>query len=129
MSLRTWKKEFYPESAKKAAKRGVGAAIEHSLRKWQGATEENAERHGVSIRGGAPGIAGKYGKLIFDCTTCALCSLFYEDGCKGCPLVHEDGSRCYSMDRGFSNFADMDLGPDLMIHELEEALEKWRKNG
>lgn len=128
MSLTTWKKEFYPESADKAARRGVGEAIEHSLRKWRGATQENAERHGVSVCRNLPGIRGKYSSLVFDLSTCALCSLFYDVGCKGCPLVTKrSGKRCYSPGRGFSNFADMDLGPDLMIHELEEALEKWRE--
>lgn len=127
MSLTTWKKEFYPETAKKAAKRGVEAAIEHSLRKWRGATDENVKKHDVGVDGYSASIRGSRSMFTFDYSTCALCSLFYDDDCTGCPLVGKDGRRCYSRGRGYHTFADIDQGPNLMIQELEAALEKWRE--
>lgn len=45
MSLQTWKDEFYPVPASEPIG-GHKAQIEHSLRKWRGATKENTEKHG-----------------------------------------------------------------------------------
>lgn len=38
MSLKTWKLEFYPVEASTVSKED---ALDHSLRKWEGLTEEN----------------------------------------------------------------------------------------
>ena len=48
MSLKTWKKEFYPISASRVRKDAI-AAIEHSLRKWRGLTKDQMKRHGVGV--------------------------------------------------------------------------------
>lgn len=49
MSLKTWKKEFYP--TKPSHKWTWLECIEHSLRKWRGATEENCQKHNVEFSG------------------------------------------------------------------------------
>ena len=40
MSAQSWLEEFYPERAADAARRGTGAAIEHSLRKWRARSDD-----------------------------------------------------------------------------------------
>lgn len=94
MSLETWKAEFYPETTVKAAKRGDSAAVEHSLRKWEGLRPANLERHGM--------VTSEFGPRIFEqknhlmkfgvaADTCALCQLHYEKECCTCPLAKVRG--------------------------------------
>ena len=46
MSLKTWKKEFYPKEAIDAIKTEL-MATKHSLRKWRGLTKANLKKHGL----------------------------------------------------------------------------------
>jgi len=91
MSLTTWKQEFYTTPA--TTPQDKLSAIEHSLKKWRGLTKENLERHQVA----------KNNKFIFDIkdktdalliagSSCALCCLYYLDGCEGCPLYRSLGN-------------------------------------
>ena len=45
MSLKTWKKEFYPQSAKRTKQ---SEAVEHSLHKWRGILPANLKKHGLN---------------------------------------------------------------------------------
>lgn len=134
MSIETWKEEFYPVTAEAVNAGGsasVGELIEHSLRKWRGATYTNLERHGLG-RGASEldcDVIYEFGgkTFSFDSHSCALCERFIDAGCSGCPLVDENGRNCNEYGRGYFNFAENGRGPDLMIHELEEALEEWRE--
>ena len=84
MSLSTWKKEFYPITAIEAAKQGPRAALEHSIKKWEGGAVANCKKHGISIgKGIGKGIIYDFS---FDGESCALCKLFLGDPCEGCPL-------------------------------------------
>lgn len=102
MSMRTWKKEFYPIHAREATHSTL-EALQHSLRKWEGLTEKNLEKHGL-FRYGAivHEIKGEDSFRIND-HTCALCHLFLvvptlgEHQCMGCPLYELRGYPC---DRG-----------------------------
>lgn len=134
MSAQSWLEEFYPERAADAARRGTGAAIEHSLRKWRGATGENLAKHGLmrgredNTKDGHISLNSESGAevIVFGITTCALCKLYFALGCDGCPLVDADGKRCFEWERGYDVFAKGG-GPEVMISELETALAKWRK--
>ena len=74
MSLKTWKKEFYPPIGE-----CIGSeveAIEHELTKWYGFLKKNLKKHKVS-----------YYTVFDETTACALCKV-YHYGCSDCPLDH-----------------------------------------
>lgn len=85
MSITSWKREFYPITAKQAAKQGALAAAEHSLKKWSGALPGALKRH----RGRPFGRNLYFGQecVEFDGNTCALCERYAEEECVGCPLA------------------------------------------
>lgn len=133
MSIETWKEEFYPVTAAKAAVKATdGELIEHCLIKWRGATDENLAKH--ELRRDCEDGGTEYIDLVDDCgdfvfafgtSTCALCKRYFAKGCLGCPLVDYLGQRCYMAEHGYGVFADGGP-PDLMIQELEGALLKWQ---
>ena len=129
MSLQTWAAEFYPEPAEAAAKRGEAAAVEHSLRKWEGLKAENLDRHDV----------GAGSRAIYDGRTdqglslggenCALCELRLEESCRICPLYK--ARDCFACDRrrpdeGFSPWRSWtdNRNPEPMILWLTKAKER-----
>lgn len=101
MTLKTWKKEFYPVTAKRAAKGSVVKAVEHSIRKWVGLRPSNLKRHGMVSYWVSGDIAEEGHTLTFlyiDGQSCSLCQKFvavnYGD-CSGCPLYESRGQvRC-----------------------------------
>lgn len=133
MSIETWKEEFYPVTAEAVNAGGsasVGELIEHSLRKWRGATYTNLERHGLERHpdDNITLLENDEEVFCFDIHSCSLCQRFnMGKRCVGCPLVDEFGNSCCEYKRGYYVFAEAGKGPDLMIHELEEALEEWRE--
>lgn len=100
MSLKTWMKEFYPILAYRCSKK---QALEHSLRKWEGALKKNLKKHCVryalwSIE--EPDAGLYFESLRFISDTCALCN-HYEtnelsdaDSCMQCPLRKMTGAPC-----------------------------------
>ena len=114
MSLKTWKKEFYPKSAKRTK---ISEAVEHSLQKWRGILPDNLKKHGLErdinrIDEVAPP-ADRYGSLYLrpyvnnrpdfrlDDETCSLCVWYYNDdasdecsSCATCPLFKATGKSC-----------------------------------
>jgi len=98
MSLKTWKKEFYPIPADKVSK---GEALDHSIRKWTGLLPRNLEKHGL-IRGGG-GVIFAASNMDFclsvNASTCALCQHADINGteCTGCILC--DARRGIPCDR------------------------------
>ena len=94
MSLQTWEEEFYPESAEEAAERGEAAAVEHSLRKWEGLKEENRAQHGLKAYSRSIHESAETAKYLeIDEGTCALCQMGV--GCSPCPLYKaRGGSAC-----------------------------------
>lgn len=84
MSLATWKAIFYPEEASAAAERGELAAVEHSIRKWEGATPENLKAHGLAVDETV--LQDDEGfEFNFDSDSCALC--VFDQGRNGADCV------------------------------------------
>ena len=83
MSKETWIAEFYPIPADKVP---AEDALDHSIRKWEGALAENLEKHGL-----------EQPPVTFDSDSCALC-LHYFSGtpeCGRCPLfIVRENVRC-----------------------------------
>ena len=120
MSADSWKEEFYSETAEDAAKRGVVAAVEHSLRKWLGALEKNLKKHEV-----------KNLPVPFWGDTCALCHRYSLSGdpgepdCKKCPLFMATGMACDFPKSPFRIW-QVARDPRPMITALKKAL-AWAK--
>jgi hypothetical protein len=76
--IENWKKEFYPVNA---ADVPIEQALDHSIQKWNGLTEENLAKHGLTA-------AELKTYFPINSETCALC--FHYDGagrnCSECPL-------------------------------------------
>ena len=127
MSLQTWEEEFYPESAEEAAERGEAAAVEHSLRKWEGLKEENRAQHGLEAYSRSIVESAEPAKYLeIDEGTCALCQM--RVGCSPCPLYKaRDGSACDrrrfdEVKAPWNSWTD-DRDPEPMIFWLKKAKE------
>ena len=128
MSVKSWREEFLPVDAEDATG-STGEAIAHSLQKWKGALPENLEKHEVKFENME--IRGSDGNEHFGSSNCALCVACFdysEDTCKRCPLWYADGSeagsRCFAPGRGYFR-ATYNYGPQVMIAELQAAMDKW----
>lgn len=96
MSLKTWKKEFYPIPANKV--KGYKKAVEHSFLKWKGLLPSNLKKHKVKLDE-YHDVVDIDGKLIIDSDSCALCCLAPKDNfdnliCTNCPIVKAHGNEC-----------------------------------
>lgn len=107
MSFESWKAEFYLVDAQDRSVRSVDAALDHSLRKWEGLREKNLEKHGLvqigtSLFEALPDDTyDGYGlELRIDGETCALCAHFscssdFSYSLKpACPLDAKRGAPC-----------------------------------
>lgn len=126
MGLTSWKKEFYPNTAEQVVKTGkIKTLIKHSLRKWEGLTEENVVKHGIRINGYGD-IATNDGKsgLLIDSSSCSLCIKFYKEfTCTGCPLYEHFGCKCDDEEMPFEHWREYG-DPEPMIEALKECLKK-----
>lgn len=137
MSVKTWKKEFYPKKPNK--KLTWIEATEHSLRKWEGALKENLKKHNVVYDGHCIVNATEledgshYWERVnfeFNSMTCALCikSTNAFDGhvdCFECPIYKINGTACDDEDDGiYTMSAD---NPKPMIKLLKNTLKKLQK--
>lgn len=140
MSLATWKEEFYPVPADEA-KGDALAAVDHSLKKWEGLRPDNLKKHqcraaGTAISDGAVETVTEEDEyMALDCTSCALCK--YNDAhggnyCDNCPITMATGQPC---DDGYGDREDEDglapwdewtsnTNPEAMIAVLETT-RKW----
>lgn len=122
MSIETWKKEFYPVSA--TSRMSKKAAIEHSIKKWEGLLPENLKKHEVVIN--------QYGDIHDDeinfeiCDgSCALCQKYWAEYCAKCPLYKKLGFECGKgeIEDGDGWTYYMDEGsPELMLKNLRSLL-------
>jgi hypothetical protein len=93
MSLSTWKQEFYPVPADSV--KDDAAAVEHSIRKWEGLRKENLVKH--AMRRSDRDIGDDRDDFGIDCRSCALCVLHRtrdkdgEASCGDCPLYVSRG--------------------------------------
>lgn len=126
MSLRTWKGEFYPEEPNHLM--SPQAAIEHSIRKWEGAKKVNLRKHGVVLRFDRvcePGSEYAGVGLPFNSTTCALCRKFNSYRtigirCASCPLTAV-GQLCGSDGSAYSKWLEDYNAVDGVLEALREA--------
>lgn len=82
MGKETWIAEFYPIPANKVS---AEDAVDHSIKKWEGALEENLKKHGLDCP-----------PMGFCSDSCALCAHHAQHGCIHCPLFIVRGNvRCY----------------------------------
>lgn len=98
MSLKSWKREYYPITATKAAEKENSDAfvIEHSLTKWIGLRQVNRERHEVTNESAE--LKGRHNELALEINawSCSLCARFYKEKAEGstcveCPLYKVRG--------------------------------------
>lgn len=95
MSLKTWKKEFFPPMDTSTE---LGAII-HSLRKWRGLRPENMKKHGVKkhLTSTREIVDRRHNSLEIDAYSCALCwrhTLAKNGNCFGCSLLKQLESEC-----------------------------------
>lgn len=93
MSIRSWKRKFYPVPASKVKERD---ALDHSIRKWEGLQPEALEKHGLDSIGGVLFERGTAREFEIHTGTCALCQHYLGGfNCIECPLSKlRDGQRC-----------------------------------
>lgn len=122
MSIKTWKKEFYPKSA--ASRMSKKAAIEHSIKKWEGLLPENLKKHEVVID-----VCGNIhdDEIKFEISdqSCALCQKYWVECCIKCPLYKKLGFVCGKgkIEAGDGWVYYMEEGdPELMLKNLRSLL-------
>lgn len=127
MSIKTWKKEFYPITAKQAAKMSLVKAVEHSIQKWTGLQGGNLKKHGLHSDHHTKWILDDNDNFCIDEITCALCMKFVAQSgnCKGCPLFESLGHRCDDSSKNppYQQWT-YNNNPAPMIKALRKAL-KW----
>lgn len=140
MSIASWKKEFTPTTAKQAAKCGVVAAAEHSLRRWKGFRKKNLDKHGFEwvmyeiVWKESDEVMGPF---VINEELCALC-IFSGDiegdvQCYRCPLYKvRDETPCgESIPKEFKNPVSsyvLEGDPEFMIKWLEKAVKYAKKH-
>lgn len=136
MSVKSWLKEFYPVECTDESIKTNLQAVQHSLKKWRGLTDENLSRHRVNVnetnhfRSGRLLSGRSNGSLRINDQSCALCHKHSgENDCKACPINRVTGKRCdqKSYDRvndvwksPWHEFQD-NLNPEPMIAVLERT--------
>lgn len=95
MSFESWKAEFYPITAEKAAT-SPESALAHSVQKWAGKLSHNRAKHGVVQSSMCVFAHGEQDSLMYDASTCALCHQYVmlENTCNNCPIVQNTGIPC-----------------------------------
>lgn len=119
MSIETWEAEFYPVPADEVSKED---ALDHSIRKWEGALPENLTRHDVRFEDRA--VIDSTGNLLsFSAWTCSLCVAFTDeddevDECRPCPVWQETGRDC------IPEYRESSVGPLPMLNLLKRVKAK-----
>lgn len=130
MSIKTWKKEFYPIKAKKMS---MLQAVKHSLLKWQGTLPSNLKRHGVEYDN-----ADQYlfdletdEEFDFDSDSCALCVSSTARGsftanCSVCPLYKHRKEKCW---RPKKHGTEPPYGNNIKMIRVLKAVDKKMQEG
>ena len=134
MSLKTWKKEFYPTAPTKC--KTEKAAVKHSLQKWTGALKENLKKHELECASSGlfeVGTDDVDSSFYFDEHTCALCKVHRDtEGCVKCEdcvlFGLRDGRSCdIGAGAPYITFLTTN-NPKPMISILKKALKKLEKS-
>ena len=120
MSLKTWKKEFYPKPANETTK---AESLEHSIKKWEGLTDVNLNKHKLGICLEEISVYEKnndWNGFLLDSSSCSLCYHFLDNSCVDCPLYKGTAMSC---DEDNSRYREvMDGAPvSVMINSLKKA--------
>lgn len=117
MSIESWKQEFYPVEAD--SEMSEQEAILHSIKKWEGLTEENLNKHAVCVNYFKDLHDEFGGAFDIDSSTCALCAKFLSNDCQDCPLYKKQGFICGEGDEtdGYLAWA-RDADPSIMLENL-----------
>lgn len=117
MSIKSWKKEFYPIKANECPK---SEAEEHSLQKWKGLEKKNLKKHKVWLDGSY--LFDDEETFMFTEKNCALCFHHYNNHCTTCPLAVSLGNipcYCENMPYGILCY---DVNPKPMIKVLKKLV-------
>lgn len=115
MPIKTWMEEFYPVTAQEAVETAALTSnndkrkfdlllVDHSIKKWEGLTRDNLNRHNCFQDKLYPHIiiAPADGTTFsINTESCALCERYYEDPdgerseCYNCPLNEYLGHPCF----------------------------------
>ena len=138
-SVDSWKQQFYPIPATDASAWTVIEAIDHSIRKWEGATPESLLAHGCELKttmiGQLPVIVGVTSRdtgevVYFDSDSCSLCVRGHDavahnqqlDACGNCPIrVSLGGRTCVELASGPYREFCRTGNPQLMLDALRDA--------
>lgn len=135
-TLNDWIKEFYPVEACNV-KGGNKELLEHSLKKWKGATKENTETYNCAYIDYCIVAKCSLSKmkdqerliLGFGCATCALCqphkNAICDYNCDKCIIVLSGNPSCPT---GGSAYAKSKNDPAPMIALLEKLLQETNEN-
>lgn len=102
MSIKTWCDEFMDVDVEDVAQ-GAIPALEHSVKKWKGLTQEQLDKHGVRItKCEDSGSIWLGDHICLGCSSCALCHQFLDEdgdedgygGCARCPITQVRGAPC-----------------------------------
>lgn len=101
MSVKSWLKEFYPVDCDDESIKTNLQAVQHSLQKWRGLTQEQLQKHRVSVDQRSGWHAGRLlsgrskGRLRINDQSCSLCQKHMDSNdCKSCPITRVTGRRC-----------------------------------
>lgn len=96
MSLKAWKKKYYPK--KPTIKMTWLQAIDHSITKWSGMDADTLEEYGLYVSGGQIWeVYSNVDPLEVNSSSCALCiktCLQHGASCHGCPIMIMRGEPC-----------------------------------
>lgn len=98
MSVKTWKEEFYSVPAVELIDCSDIVCLEHAIKKWEGALEDNLKKHKVKFKDFV--VVDEEGYSInFNDVTCALCQKYPSPNCHDynenyCPFIKLTGSIC-----------------------------------
>jgi len=128
MSIKSWKKEFYPVPASEV--KDAKEAIKHSLKKWKGLLPDALERHKITLN--VTTLMSGRSEFEIGGESCALClistrieSLFGD--CRKCPLFENLGHRCdMADDRPWVIFQNTG-NPKPMIAALNKTLKEYKE--
>ena len=95
MSLKEWKKKYYPVDAEDMCHLDDISVTEAALLKWSGLTKDALSKYNLwlnSCNGFGPSIADNGEVFVIDADTCSLCHKYCD--CDICPIHLVSGEDC-----------------------------------
>ena len=125
MSIATWEKQYYPTPAEKCSK---AKALDHSIRKWTGATPAALKHHGLT-KGSYCCIKDSRGDdFVFGSKTCSLCCTA-DCGLdtNQCPIYTVTGHGCIGLLNIWAHMGDAKPMLTLLRKVKREMAKKGKK--